>query len=273
MKKLTDVLVSTILAQNAATESLENLGNSIQMSEDSITVGTGKSYIEINDTGLNLVSGGKSVSFSELLEALDYIAAARAQSTGGTDEDELELTDPDIGARPLPEDEGVLEDGDNLIHPPSLIESTVIEEKTSAGSLPGVEGWNQRNLNTENNNVNWAVLTDGGFRLDPGSYNLIARTPALLPDFHVTRLRSQDGRVWQGCLSQATVDPVGGQAIGLDSFVFASLAIAESTVFYIDTYIGVAFRFGALGAPGSAGDAPDLDKNFIYSQVMITRLS
>ena len=271
MKKLVDILVDSAVNQNASSQALKSLTASIQKDKGKIVVGNNLNYIEIGGDGdISLVSKGRKIDFADLLELADLINIFDQENSNGTDED-IDGIDPDSGLEDLGENDAVLII-DNPVSPEPLAEaeSTTLLE-LGRGSLNGTQGWNIRRLSSVSPARDWLTLGGGLFTLQPGNYNIIARCPAINCDSHQAKITAGT-QEWLGSAVQTVFEFIDArdrqQALATDSWVFASVSIAEATEFTLQHYVAQIFPFGVLGA---GGGSPSLLT--IYSQVMITRLS
>ena len=274
MKRLTDLLADNILSQKSTTEGFQKLIENLQQNDGNLVLGNQNSYLEIGQSGINLVSNGRKLTFDQLLSILDFVQSVKVESTDGSDQDEG-LQDPDDDEIPFPDDEDLLlPDADEPAPVPFQVQATTIME-ISSGTIPveNRNGWNLRRLNLIFPDVDWASLDSGRFVLEPGTYQLIARTPALSTDYLLSRF-SGGGIVWEGSFSETINGAISGQSFSADSFIFLSLNIRNRASISLETYVGDFQGFGALGAIGGAASADNnLSGQFVFSQIMVTKLA
>lgn len=278
MKRLTDLLADNILSQKSTTQSFQKLVENLQQNGENVVLGNQNSYLEIGQSGINLVSNGRKVTFDQLLSILDFVESAKSESTDGSDQDEG-LQDPDDDEVPFPDDEDLLlPDVDEPVPARSPIEGVTLSERriSYSNEEANSQGWYSRNFTELVPSVPWLSLNDGGFVLQPGTYKVTTRTPALNCDYLLSRLIGENG-LWLGSFAQTISTPVGAnnnEAIGLDSFVYAFFTIETPTYFILQTYVGQGFRFGTLGAAGGvASNNPDINQDIVFAQAMILKFA
>ncbi|NEO43304.1 MAG: hypothetical protein F6K53_20065 [Moorea sp. SIO4A1] len=274
MKNLVEAIVGSKLQAEDAISSLSALSDVIQIDANGkIVIGYQNSYLEITPDNIALVFQERKLGIQELLQSDDVTRFLLSDVNVGTDEDIDEFEER---LTPLGDTESVL-DLSEPEEPESFVaQSTVILESSFRPPNYGsANQWNDREFDLSTVPVVpfcRVVSPYNKFELDPGTYNILARSPTVHTDASATRLRRDgDGQTWVGSAIQS-LNENQNAAVTQESWVFAAVVVKELSTFRFQHYYKLGFiRSGINRSLGAEAGIPGTSN--VYCQIMITRIA